>query len=1081
MSDDEDGFREGRSARAAGVALRLSRISAAGDGSVWGLDVSGTLLGNTEDVVSWQKRPAPAPLVSVGSASDGAVYAVDEDGVFYAYRDEWARVGQVSDGRLVSVSVGAAGTVWGVDAHGRLLTYDAATQVWSPVAAPLGGAVARCAATLDGSVFCLTAQGAVYLRRGTDWVPLPGDGPFMDVAAAEAGWVWGVTSVGGLAQYDGQTWQKVGGPGGAAVSRVACGTDLTVWAVDASGRLFQFDSAHDAWLPIAPPVALADVALGGIASAWALGVDRNAYQYTRTASVWGPAGVDGVYSEIAAVDADVLWALDVKQHVVRLTRAGDAWSVVAEPSGPVRLAAGHDGSIWGVGKDGTVLGFDRSAALWRPLPKPPAPAVRVSAGDAASVTALDAAGTVHQYAPDAGAWSTLGEQAPATGFTDVSALPGGSVYAVARTGEIYLYLGVWVRGGGKAVAISAADATNVWALDAAGDPVHLPGGSSEGTQGTGPDLPGWDAEDVFDEVRSTHLWIVNRAIKLAAAAGGPVGAWLDEVLHPGAGRLGDPLHDNMCQGLYDADFVPPYNNVVQGHATWASHFYDPASGRNWLRWDNPTALTQGIAYFEQSVEAYLQGRLDGSGGAGYRLGLALHYMTDVTQPMHSNNFTWLSSFLPGFHGDYEAYILEFQSSEGFRPQAFDIPRLGAAPGSYIEAAAWHSRAYLDKIVPPDVYIAYTNFTRAHAGLAAASAPALLGYAIAATAGFLLAWGDQTYRRPKEWQDFGQPAPGVTATVGIGATSVDGRPYLFVKGSDDNLWVCWDRGNSDWQWSSGEYPAPVISSGIGAGTSSYGPAVFMLDVTGAVLARWWENNTETWHWTDLGMPPALGGGSARITSSAVAALPAVDTAVFVGTDQGTLFKNQVPTSQWEQVQPPQAGRTVTAVLGATVVSGQRCVLVTTDDGQLWVWTEQAYANGTWALLTPPPSGRPVTKSLGVAPHVAFVLCDDGQVWFCQWDLDGFGAWLGFGQPPDDQTIVGGLTVNTAPDPFYQPWLMGLTREGPLLLGGLKSDGLSPVWDDRAEPGRTSIASTVGFVPYQRDFLTAVVGADGHIWA
>jgi hypothetical protein len=45
-------------------APRLSRISVAADGSVWGLDAAGTLMRNTEDVTTWVVRPGPR-LVSV--------------------------------------------------------------------------------------------------------------------------------------------------------------------------------------------------------------------------------------------------------------------------------------------------------------------------------------------------------------------------------------------------------------------------------------------------------------------------------------------------------------------------------------------------------------------------------------------------------------------------------------------------------------------------------------------------------------------------------------------------------------------------------------------------------------------------------------------------------------------------------------------------------------------------------------------------------------------------------------------------------------------------------------------------------
>jgi hypothetical protein len=87
------------------------------------------------------------------------------------------------------------------------------------------------------------------------------------------------------------------------------------------------------------------------------------------------------------------------------------------------------------------------------------------------------------------------------------------------------------------------------------------------------------------------------------------------------------------------------------------------------------------------------------------------------------------------------------------------------------------------------------------------------------------------------------------------------------------------------------------------------------------------------------------------------------------------------------------------------------------------------------------------------------------------------WYQFGEPQDDLTIASGLTLNGAVSPYFLPKLMGVTREGPLVIGTWAQH---VSWDDRGEPGKTSIASPVGYLPFQGGFLTAVVGADGHLW-
>jgi len=151
---------------------QLSRISVAGDGSVWGLDKAGALLANTEDVLPWEPRPGLEPA-SVAAGADGSVYAVDEAGVLYAYRDDaWASLGPLPDGQLASVSAGSADAVWGVDTQGRVLSYNPAAATWTAVDSPPDGPAARVCATVDGGVFCLTRLGTAHARQGTGWVPL---------------------------------------------------------------------------------------------------------------------------------------------------------------------------------------------------------------------------------------------------------------------------------------------------------------------------------------------------------------------------------------------------------------------------------------------------------------------------------------------------------------------------------------------------------------------------------------------------------------------------------------------------------------------------------------------------------------------------------------------------------------------------------------------------------------------------------------------------------------------------------------------------------------------------------------------
>ena len=158
----------------------------------------------------------------------------------------------------------------------------------------------------------------------------------------------------------------------------------------------------------------------------------------------------------------------------------------------------------------------------------------------------------------------------------------------------------------------------------------------------------WDTQSVTDETQSSHLWIVERAVDILAAR--------SEAASKKAVRL---LENATCatnwrQGLYDADFLDEFNNS----STWVSHFYDPGTGTNYLGTTYPTARGSAATRLANARQAWASGNL----ALGcYQLGLALHYMTDSSQPMHAANFSALSK--PVYlHGNTETRAMAIQAA-----------------------------------------------------------------------------------------------------------------------------------------------------------------------------------------------------------------------------------------------------------------------------------------------------------------------------------------------------------------------------------------------------------------------------------
>ena len=224
-----------------------------------------------------------------------------------------------------------------------------------------------------------------------------------------------------------------------------------------------------------------------------------------------------------------------------------------------------------------------------------------------------------------------------------------------------------------------------------------------------------------------------------------------------------------------------------------------------------------------------------------------------------------------------------------------------------------------------------------------------------------------------WDDRGTPTPGVTVAAGVGVVTVmdtptaSQRPYAFVLGSDEHLWVNWFDDTKDWQWTDLGTPfrnADVLRkvgavTGMVTPTAPQRPFAFVRGNDGRLWANWW--NGSTWKWEDHGMPPSNGLGGTSVAAE-------------VG----------VLTVAW-----PSGGMKDNS---PTAFEKRPFVFVRGSDGHLWVnwwggvtqkWdrSDQGIASGgiaagVGAVTTNPEPDRPAAQW----PN-AFVRSGDGHLWFC----------------------------------------------------------------------------------------------------
>ena len=112
--------------------------------------------------------------------------------------------------------------------------------------------------------------------------------------------------------------------------------------------------------------------------------------------------------------------------------------------------------------------------------------------------------------------------------------------------------------------------------------------------------------------------------------------------------------------------------------TFAGHFYDPDSGKNWLGQTSPTARTRAESYFKSAVDAYHSGDVQ---LAMSNLGKGTHYVSDLNEPHHASNLTAVNSN----HSAFEKYVDKNRKSYTIAGNSFSESVYTTAGNSFSES------------------------------------------------------------------------------------------------------------------------------------------------------------------------------------------------------------------------------------------------------------------------------------------------------------------------------------------------------------------------------------------------------------
>lgn len=157
---------------------------------------------------------------------------------------------------------------------------------------------------------------------------------------------------------------------------------------------------------------------------------------------------------------------------------------------------------------------------------------------------------------------------------------------------------------------------------------------------------GWSTTraSIYNEKVNTHLWLLRCAIELMKRSE------RDEI-RPIELDLITAWKKRLEQGIHHADWKCVCNTFF----LFGTHYYNPDNGRSFI--PSQTAKDMGVKFFKKAGTKYQQGNMK---KAFYYLGLSLHYVTDITQPMHAALFTDWNISMPKYHHNFENYAMSIQ-------------------------------------------------------------------------------------------------------------------------------------------------------------------------------------------------------------------------------------------------------------------------------------------------------------------------------------------------------------------------------------------------------------------------------------
>jgi hypothetical protein len=214
------------------------------------------LVSGPSDPPLW--TPVHGALKYVSAAGDGTVWGVNADSqVFRWSGSTWHR----RPGQLKQVSVGNSITVWGVNSADKIFRWDG--QAWDQVS----GALKHVAVANDGTTWGVNRNDEIFRWNGGSWDQIAGR--LKQISTGSEAAVWGVNSSDEIFFWNGAGWTQVAG----RLKHVSVASDGSVLGVNADDEIFAWNSR--VWVQL--PGRLKQVSAASASVAWGVNSDDRIY------------------------------------------------------------------------------------------------------------------------------------------------------------------------------------------------------------------------------------------------------------------------------------------------------------------------------------------------------------------------------------------------------------------------------------------------------------------------------------------------------------------------------------------------------------------------------------------------------------------------------------------------------------------------------------------------------------------------------------------------------------------------------------------------------------------------------------